>query len=121
MAIGALCVSMVLKAESGTWPPFGNALVDCIGEAPLALLEPVEFKLACDAVAELVGPLLTAVPVPPATTELLMGVAPVRIKRARRSSGVLWKVGCTSRITWYWLSCVNMVETCRCPYASYKV
>src|SRR5580704_15732949 len=106
---------MVLKAESGTWPPFGNALVDCIGEAPLALLEPVEFKLFCDAVAELVGPLLTAVPVPPATIELLMGDAPVRTNSARRSIGVSWKFGFTSRTTWYWLSCVNMVDTWRWP------
>ena len=115
MAMGAVRVSVVLNAASGTWPPFGKAVVDAIGREAAALFDPVEFKLAWDAVAELVGPLVTAVPVPPATTELLMGVAPVRTKSARRSMGVSWKFGFTSRITWYWLSCVNMVETWRWP------
>src|ERR1700733_5956364 len=119
--MGAVSVWVVLKAASGTWPPFGNAVVDAMGWAAAALLVPVEFRLACDAVAELVGPLVTAVPVPPATTELLMGVAPVRTNRERRSMGVSWKCGFTSRMTWYWLSCVNMVETWRWPYASYSV
>src|ERR1700734_1844081 len=115
MAIGAVRVSVVLNAASGTWPPLGKAMVDAMGCDPDALLDPVEFRLACDEVAELVGPLVTAVPVPPETTELLMGVAPVRTKSARRSMGVSWKCGFTSRITWYWLSCVNIVETCRWP------
>ena len=57
MAIGAVRVSVVLKALSGTWPPFGNAVVEAMADAPAALLDPVEFRLACDAVAELVGPL----------------------------------------------------------------
>src|ERR1700733_1813211 len=115
--MGALPLSVVLNAARGTWPPLGNAVVDAIGDAPLALLDPVELRLACDAVAELVGPLLTAVPVPPATTPLepLPAAAPVRTKRLRRSSGVLWKSDFTSRMTWYWLSCVNMVETWRWP------
>ena len=85
IAIGAVRVSVVLNAASGTCPPFGNAVVDAMGAAPLMLLDPVEFKLAVDAVAELVGPLLTAVPVPPATTpdELLAAVAPVRTNSPR--------------------------------------
>ncbi len=77
-------------------------MVDWIGAAPLALLEPVEFRLAVDAVAELVGPLETAVPVPPATTpDPPLDAAPVRMKSPRRSTGLLWKSGFTSRITWY--------------------
>src|SRR5271166_4373674 len=33
-------------------------------------------------------------------------------------SGVVWKVGKASRITWYWLSCVYMVLIWRWPKAS---
>ena len=64
MAIGALRVSVVLKAASGTSPPFGNAVVDAMACDPAALLDPVEFRLFCEAVAELVGPLLTGLSKP---------------------------------------------------------
>src|ERR1700733_14731554 len=99
--MGALRVSVGLNAASGTWPPFGKAVVDAMAAAPLELLDPVELRLASDAVAELVGPLVTAVPVPPATTPPvpLEVAAPVRTKSPRRSSGESWKSGCTSRIT----------------------
>src|ERR1700678_557804 len=100
IAMGAVRVSTVLNAASGTWPPFGNAEVDWMGDDPLVLLDPVEFRLAWDAVAELVGPLVTAVPVPPAVIELLMGVAPVRTNSERRSRGVPGKCVFTSRIPW---------------------
>jgi hypothetical protein len=36
----------------------------------------------------------------------------------RRSSGLVWNSGSTSRITWYWFNCVNTVETCRWPKLS---
>src|ERR1700733_2088090 len=103
MAMGALWVSVVLNAASGTWPPFGNAVVDAIGAAPLALLDPVELRLFCDEVAELTGPLLNAVPVPPVVIppDPLEVVAPVRTKSARRSRGFWPYSGFTSRMTWY--------------------
>src|SRR5579862_2293446 len=117
MVIGAEWVSTVLKAASGTCPPLGNAVLEAIAVAPAALFDPVEFRLACDAVAELVGPLVTAVPVPPATTpdEPLDAAAPVRTNKLRRSTGLFEKFGFTSSTTWYWFNCVNMVETCRWP------
>src|SRR5580693_10151555 len=37
------------------------------------------------------------------------------------ASGVLAKFGRTSSTTWYWFNCVKMMETCRCPKASYRV
>src|SRR5581483_934125 len=102
MAMGAVRVSMVLKAARGTWPPFGNAVVEAMACDPEPLLDPVEFRLFCDEMAELTGPLVTAVPVPPATTPVgPMDAAPVRMKRERRSTGWSWKSGFTSRITWY--------------------
>src|SRR5271166_42614 len=116
MVIGAERVSTVLNAASGTCPPLGNAVVEAIAVAPAALFDPVEFRLACEAVAELVGPLLTAVPVPPATApEEPPDAAPVRTNRLRRSTGLFEKLGFTSSTTWYWFNCVNMVDTWRWP------
>src|SRR6266571_837017 len=40
---------------------------------------------------------------------------------SRSASGPCWKCGSTSSTTWYWLSWVKMVDTCRCPNASYRV
>src|SRR5580693_6523590 len=37
------------------------------------------------------------------------------------ASGLLAKFGRTSSTTWYWFNCVKMMETCRCPKASYRV
>ena len=38
--------------------------------------------------------------------------------RSRKSTGFCCRPGLTSRITWYWLSCVNITETSRCPKES---
>ena len=37
------------------------------------------------------------------------------------SSGLFAKFLLTSKTTWYWFNCVNIVETCRWPNASYRV
>src|SRR5271169_957015 len=37
------------------------------------------------------------------------------------ASGDLAKLGMTSSTTWYWFNCVKMIDTRRCPKASYSV
>src|SRR6266536_6183848 len=100
--MGALISSTWVKADSGTWPPFGKMDVDATGPPPNTLFEPVEDdlaeaeveeeRLALAAVSELDGPNSGLAADPPATRtveppELVAPVAAVRIYRWRRSMG----------------------------------
>src|SRR5262245_54919010 len=110
--MGALCCSMRVNAESGTWPPFGKGEVEAMRPPPKAVLEPIVddnpepptdlARLVVAAVTELVGPNNCADAVPPATRPPALALEPgalVRMKRWRRSSGFFWKSGLTSSTT----------------------
>src|SRR6478609_1715058 len=122
--MGTLVFSTRVKAASGTWPPLGNAEEDSMatvrGAAPAG---PAPARLDVAADIELVGPVERAPAVPPATRpkDDPDAPAPVRINRSRRFRGLFWNSGATSRTTWYWFNCVNIVDTCRWPNASYRV
>src|ERR1035438_1251841 len=117
--MGTATDSTRVKALSGTCPPVGNTEEDAIAPPPNAVLAraaPAAF--AAEVAAELVldGPCdRAAVDEPPATRPAapLEDPAPVRIYRLRRSAGVCRNAGLTSSTTWYWLSCVKIVDTSR--------
>ena len=120
--IGALVISKFVNALSGTWPLFANAEEDC-GAMPNTLLEAMlEFNAleAVDALANAdeapaCGPYVCVAAEPPETSQPEGAPIPVRMYRSRRFRGVFSYPRATSRITWYWFNCVNIVDTCRWP------
>src|SRR5215813_8582693 len=127
MEIGAVVDSSRENALSGIWSAFGNASDDAgslpnsdssavgVGAGAGAAAEPN----APTAAAAFVGPRDGLAAVPPATTEDEFDEAVAeRMNNDRRSMGWRWNSGATSSTTWYWFSWVNIVDTCRCPYAS---
>src|SRR5882724_1435413 len=103
--MGAVVVSMWANAASGTWFPPGKALLEAI----------VAGALLNEALAD--GAFVDATLLPrldgsiAAELRPLPVEVPARMNILRRSTGFCLNPGRTSSITWYWFSCVNIVET----------
>src|SRR5579863_1920863 len=105
--MGTEVVCSCVKALSGTWPPFGYEAVDGAGPdwsgegggaaevPPATTVEVVDEALG----AVLEGPKEALIADPPDTPPGELLVIPERIKRSRRSSGLLPKPGFTSSTT----------------------
>ena len=99
-------------------PTWREGFPNAVLEAMVGLLAEADVEaLATAAPDPLCGPNVWAAVEPPETKPMPPVVAPipVRMYRSRRSSGFLPNPGATSKTTWYWFNCMNMVETCRWP------